>query len=155
MNLKLLRYSPEEDKKKSTYGFLLDATKGIKFLCHTLEDPYQEKKIYGNTRIPNGRYKIELREEGGMHKTYSYKYADIHRGMLWLKDVPEFEYIYIHVLNTTNETKGCIGVGNGVPRDNQISRSRFAYQIIYPLIAEAILLGEEVDIEISNLGMSL
>ena len=52
MNLKLVRYS---DNKESTLGILfLDD----EFLCYTLEDTHRKEKIAGQTRIPEGKYKI-------------------------------------------------------------------------------------------------
>ena len=65
MKLKVLRFSSQED---STSGLLFDDSDGkMKFLCYTLEDEYREKKVSGETRVPAGTYKIELRTEGGFH----------------------------------------------------------------------------------------
>ena len=159
MKLQVLRYSNKEDEQKSTYGFLMDVTEGRKFLCHTLEDPYQPHKIYGNTRIPEGKYKIELRMEGGMHKKYTARYHSMHKGMLWIKEVPNFEYIYIHIGNTPMDTKGCLLVGNRPSlfyhQCNFLGESASAYKTIYPDIANAILSFEDVTIEYINLGLIL
>jgi len=115
----------------------------------TCEDEYRECKIKGETRIPAGRYKVELRNEGGMTKKYAERYGDMHKGMLWLKDVPGFEYVYIHTGNNEGHTEGCILVGLGSNVASQcVTESRMAYRDIYPVIADKILLGDDVYIEI-------
>ena len=58
MKLEVLRFSSEED---STSGILFDVTKGREFLCYTLEDQYQTKKVMQETRIPAGEYEIKYR----------------------------------------------------------------------------------------------
>ena len=49
MKLEVLRFSSGED---STSGILFDVTGNRKFLCYTLEDQYQTKKVMQETRIP-------------------------------------------------------------------------------------------------------
>ena len=124
MKLQVLRFSSESD---STNGLLLDVTDGINFLAYTLEDEYRKNKRSKETRIPAGTYKIELRNEGGFNQRYSKKYSSIHRGMLHIIDVPNFEYILIHVGNTDEHTAGCF-----------IGSSGNAYKRIYPSIAKAV-----------------
>lgn len=103
----------------------------------TLEDPQQEHKVYGETRIPAGKYKLQLRNEGGMTQRYAYAFPNMHRGMIELKNVPMFEWVYIHIGNTAKDTEGCILVG--LARDeNRIISSRAAYERIYPMIVDAI-----------------
>ena len=75
-----------------------DATNGLLFIdglfeCYTLEDQYQVKKVMHETCIPEGTYKIKLRTVGGFNERYTSKYPTFHRGMLWIQDVPGFEYI--------------------------------------------------------------
>lgn len=103
----------------------------------TLEDPRREHKVWGETRIPAGRYKLELRNEGGMTQRYAARFPNMHRGMLWLRHVPMFEWVYIHIGNTARDTEGCILVGLGRD-DDRIVSSRVAYEKIYPPIMEAI-----------------
>ena len=97
MKLEVLRFSSGAD---STSGLLFDVTRGREFLCYTLEDQYQTKKIMQETRIPAGSYKIKYRKEGGFHKKYTKRYPDIHRGMLHVTNVPNFKWILIHTGNT-------------------------------------------------------
>jgi len=148
MKLEVLRISSQDD---STNGILFDVTEGRKFLCYTLEDEYRETKVMSETRIPAGTYKITLRKVGGFHGRYEAKYGEMHKGMLWVRDVPGFEYILIHTGNTDEHTAGCLLVGdsqqnNIIKADGFIGSSTAAYKRIYPPIAAALEAGEEVTI---------
>mgnify|MGYP003115057981 FL=1 len=149
MKLEVLRFSSQTD---STSGLLFEVT-DIKrhFLCYTLEDERRALKVRGETRVPAGTYKIELRNEGGFHQKYTKKYPGIHRGMLHIVDVPNFEYILIHTGNTDEHTAGCLIVGDAQENnlllpDGFVGKSVNAYKRIYPSIAKAISQGEEVTI---------
>lgn len=140
------------------YNSALDHTNGLwlidgKFMCYTLEDEYRNRKVYGETRIPAGRYKITLRTEGTIHQRYLHKFGSkFHKGTLWLQDVPNFKWILIHIGNDDEDTAGCILVGQD-PKgsDNFIANSTAAYKKIYPPIRDAILSGEEVFINVIDL----
>jgi|TARA_R100000152_G_C6725539_1_gene150855 hypothetical protein len=153
MRLEVLRISSGED---STNGilYLVDEIENDtqrKFLCYTLEDEKRDEKVRGETRIPSGTYKIELRKEGGFHNKYSKRFSGIHRGMLHITNVPNFEYILIHCGNTDEHTAGCLLVGdsqenNQIVKNGFIGKSANAYKRIYPLIAEALEANETVTI---------
>lgn len=150
MKLELLRFSSQQE---STLGILSDVTEGLRqFLCFTLEDEWRAHKVHGETRIPQGTYNITLRKVGGFHRKYSQRFPEFHQGMLWLRNVPNFEYILVHIGNNDDNTEGCILVGDqatqNVNRDGFIGDSTSAYRRIYPPIAEAILTGEPVTIKI-------
>lgn len=149
MKLHLFRYSENDE---STLGLLY---LNGKFICYTLEDQYQENKVYAETRIPVGEYKITLRTVGGFHERYKVQFKDIHKGTLWIRDIPGFEYVLIHCGNTDNDTAGCILVGDSslqnVSNRGYIGDSVKAYRRIYPAIAQALTQGEHVTIEISDL----
>jgi len=157
--IKLLRFS---SGKESTLGALFKLgtdEKGVthKFLCFTLEDEHREKKVMHDTRIPAGRYRITLRTVGGFHAKTLAKYgAGFHKGMLWVRDVPGFEYILIHTGNTDDHTSGCILVGDSsqqnLTKDGFIGASGDAYKRIYPAIAAALEAGQEVWISIVDLA---
>ena len=149
MDLEVLRFSSQKD---STNGLLFDVTGGKrKFLCYTLEDEYRDDKVKGETRVPAGTYKITLRTTGGFHARYEKKYGSMHKGMLWVREVPNFEYILIHTGNTDEHTAGCLLLGN-TQQANFGSSNGFvgssvdAYKRVYPPIAEALEKGEEVKI---------
>ena len=165
MKLEVIRFSSGTD---STNGILLEVDKYApaphaegyrckrKFLAYTLEDEYRDEKKYGETRIPDGTYKLDLRKTGGYHQKYSKRFKDIHIGMLHVTNVPGFEYILIHCGNTDEHTAGCLLVGdsqenNQITKDGFIGKSTQAYKRIYPRIAEAIECGEEVTIKYKSL----
>jgi len=79
--------------------------------CWGLEDEHREIKVSGKTRIPTGTYPVKLRTAGSIHPKYLKKFPDIHLGMLWLQNVPDFQWIYFHIGNTDEHTEGCILVG--------------------------------------------
>tara|TARA_A100000172_G_scaffold36640_2_gene22267 strand:- start:2426 stop:2884 length:459 start_codon:yes stop_codon:yes gene_type:complete len=147
MELQVIRFSNGTD---STNGILINKTNN-KFLAYTLEDEYRDEKKYGETRIPEGTYKLGLRKVGGYHAKYSKRFSNIHVGMLHVLDVPGFDYILIHCGNTDEHTAGCLLVGdsqenNQITKDGFIGKSTQAYKRIYPDIANAIDCGEEVTI---------
>jgi len=117
--------------------------------CFSLEDAFHEEKVWGKTRIPRGSYEIKLRTEGGMHKKYSKKY-DWHKGMLWLQDVENFEWVYIHIGNDEEDTDGCILTGtNWNMRGNTITGSALAYKTLYQKIISQLQAGYPVNIEVN------
>lgn len=143
MELLVDRYNSKED---FTDGLLFI---NCEFECHTLEDEFRTVKVYGETRIPDGEYKVELRKEGGFHSRYLKKFgADFHRGMLWVKDVPGFEYILIHIGNDDDDTAGCLLVGSTADKDKAFTGgSTSAYKKMYSKVSKALLSGETVTIK--------
>lgn len=150
MKLEVIRYHTSDDY---TLGMLLDVTEGRKFLCYTLEDEYREEKVMHETRIPAGTYKITLRTVGGFHSRYEKKYGSMHKGMLWVRDVPGFEYILIHTGNTDEHTSGCLLVGNSSDYKGFIGSSVDAYKRVYPGIAAALESGEDVEITYTDFDL--
>jgi len=88
-----------QDNGHSTIGVM--KIDGV-FEAFTLEDTYHAIKVPGETRIPAGKYDIKLRTEGGLHNKYKAKFGSMHKGMLWLQNVPGFEWVYIHIGNDAN-----------------------------------------------------
>ena len=72
--------------------------------------------------------------------------------MLWVRNVPNFEYILIHTGNTDEHTAGCLLLGDSQQqnitksKDGWIGGSNDAYKRGYPPIAEALERGDEVEI---------
>ncbi len=152
MKLQVLRFSSEPD---STSGILMDVSDAYnkKFLAYTIEDEYRDEKIRGETRIPAGTYPVVLREEGGFSARYLKKYgSEFHRGMLWIKDVPGFEWILLHTGNDDSATMGCLIVGNTqesniVKPKGWVGSSGSNYATTYPYIRDALLKGDKVTIQ--------
>lgn len=148
MKLEVLRFSSQKD---STIGLLFDVTDGDRnFMSYTLEDEHRDVKVMHETRIPAGTYDITLRTVGGLHARYSQRFGDMHKGMLWVRNVPNFEYILIHAGNDDDDTSGCLLVGDtqtqNVTSDGFVGSSVNAYKRIYKPIAEAIECGDEVTV---------
>jgi len=140
-----------------------DATNGLLFIdgifeCFTLEDQYQETKVMHETCIPEGEYDIKFRKVGGFHSKYTAKYKNAHYGMLWLQDVPGFQYILIHTGNTDDHTSGCLIVGEtqqdlDANFNGMVGSSAVAYKKLYAKVAEVLLQGKKVTIEYSKINL--
>ena len=151
MKYEVLRISSGKD---STSGMLFEISQNKRtFLAYTLEDEQRDVKVWGETRIPAGTYKLKLREEGGFHNKYASKYGKpFHKGMIHVQDVPGFEYILWHTGNTDEHTAGCLILGNTqtnnrIAKDGFIGSSVDAYKFVYPRVAAAIEAGISVEVE--------
>jgi len=107
--------------------------------CYTLEDVVREEKVYGETAIPLGRYRVDV--------TFSNRFQC---DMPLLVDVPNFTGVRIHAGNRAEDTHGCILVGTGVNGDS-LTESRAAYNRVFPQIRDAIQRGEEVWLELKEM----
>jgi hypothetical protein len=151
LELELYRISSNKD---STLGCLyeLQGNGKKRYLCFTLEDEYREVKVMAETRIPDGKYEIKLRDFGGYHEKYKKRFEDIHQGMLWLQDVPNFKYILMHCGNTAEDSAGCLLLGYAPKRlkggDFALYNSTQAYFDIYPPIEKVLSNGGVVTIKI-------
>ena len=151
MELLVLRISSGDE---ATLGILHDVTEGPVFQCYVLEDQFNEPKVPGETRIPPGRYQITLRTDphSKMNQRYGQRFP-WHQGMLWITNIPDFTFVYIHVGNKDDDTEGCLLVGDGqisnVVERGQVTGSVTAYTRLYNRIVKA-LESEEVWIEIED-----
>ena len=150
MKYEVLRISSGKD---STSGMLFEVDNNRRtFLAYTLEDEQRDVKVWGETRIPAGTYKLKLRKEGGFHTRYLGKYGDtFHKGMIHVQDVPGFEYILWHTGNTDEHTAGCLILGNTqtnnrIAKDGFIGSSVDAYKFVYPRVAASIASGLDVEV---------
>ena len=151
MKYEVLRVSSGKD---ATSGLLFEVSQNKRtFLAYTLEDEQRDVKVWGETRIPAGTYKLELREEGGFHNRYLNKYGNtFHKGMIHVQDVPGFEFILWHTGNTDEHTAGCLILGNTqtnnrIAKDGFVGNSVDAYKFVYPRVAAAIEAGLDVEVE--------
>ena len=117
------------------------------FFSNTLEDKNRdvnkngkfdngETKIYGETCIPFGTYKIIL--------TMSPKFK---RELPRLLNVPSFEGVLIHRGNTAKDSAGCILVGENKAVGKVLNSTPYEERLV-KMMKNAILRGEEVTIEI-------
>jgi len=106
--------------------------------CDTLEDKVRDVKIYGETAIPEGTYKVII--------NMSNRFKVL---MPLLIGVPGFEGIRIHPGNTKADTHGCILVGKYNPKvPDFVSNSRTFYKGLMNKIQPMLNKGEEVYIKI-------
>lgn len=117
------------------------------YFCKTLEDTNRdlnkngqfdnnEKKVYGETCIPYGKYKIIL--------SYSPKFK---RELPEILEVPDFQGIRIHRGNKISDTLGCVLCGEKV-KNGYLSNST-PYEIkLVELFKQAKSRNEESFIEI-------
>lgn len=141
MKLRLERLWP---KKDYTVGRLYVDDR---LFCNTLEDRIvdknkngvfdgDEKKVYGESAIPYGTYKIIY--------NWSPKFG---KNLPRLLNVPHFEGILIHPGNTAADSAGCILVGKNT-EVGRLTNSRYISDELNKLIDEAQRKGEPITIEI-------
>lgn len=110
------------------------------YFCGTLEDKVRDiprdGKVWGETAIPEGEYKVIL--------NYSPKFK---RHLPRLLDVPYFEGILIHRGNTAKDTAGCILVGENKIKGKVINSTKYEIELVR-LISDAMARGEEIKITI-------
>lgn len=152
-NQVILKVKRELSKDTYTPGTLY--IDGEKF-CSTLEDldrgltqdmtigEIQSKKVYGETAIPKGTYKITTKVVSPKFSKYPF-YMEVCEGRLpRLLDVPGYEGVLIHVADGQKKDKllqGCIGIGERQP-DGSLLKGRETFKRLWEL------LKNETDIKI-------
>lgn len=130
----------------------------------TVEDEIREVKKHGETAIPYGTYSLSYRQSPKFSSTFVYsdkhniitepknksKYPQVtdwkNHDLIWIKDVPNFEYVLIHWGNTDNDTDGCLIVGSkiGVIEGQEgVVDSRNYYKKLYCKIYPLIKQGKQ------------
>jgi hypothetical protein len=109
-----------------------------KIFCDTLEDKVRigQAKVYGQTAIPYGKYRVVL--------TMSNRFKKV---MPLLLNVEGFEGIRIHAGNTDADTHGCILLGENTEKGKVLNSRKYAVALT-EIIRLVIQRGEEVYIEI-------
>ena len=112
------------------------------FFCFTLEDKDRRledggEKVYSKTCIPRGIYEVVV--------DFSTK-----RNMEvpWLKNVPQFTDVQIHIGNYISDTEGCILVGS-IKSEDFVGNSKVTFGKLMALMDEAYVKGEPITIEIT------
>lgn len=155
MELVLLRSA-----RKETYTIGRLIIDGLNMtLCDTLEDkdrgltqdmaPEQISavKIYGETAIPAGRYRIDMDTVSKKYEAIDW-YKQLCGGKLpRLVNVPGFEGILIHPGNTALDSYGCILVGEN-KAVGKVLYSRVTFARVYAVLKQARDAGEEIWITI-------
>jgi len=125
-----------------------------KFFCYTLEDPVTDVKVYGESCIGYGKYKIGFKEAyTPMTKKYHKRFPDFFTRHLEIKDVGNYTDIYLHVGNYTRDTLGCVLLGTGKGSNVEgalITNSTGAFTEFYKIVSNALVEGVEVTLEITG-----
>lgn len=119
-------------------------------LC-VLEDPAQDFKVPGLTRIPAGAYDLALRKDSPMAERYRGLYGPAHSGMVWLQNVEGFTWIYFHIGNTAEDTSGCLLVGEAMsPSTAQVHHSARAYRRFFERVIPELDAGIQCQLQITD-----
>jgi len=109
------------------------------YFCFSIEDAARTTKIKGETCIPLGTYPLSTRFSPKFSKAYNHN-------MIWVQNVPDFEFILIHWGNTISDTEGCLIIGNKIGIVNQkdaVLNSRATYLKFYDKVINQIREGEQ------------
>jgi hypothetical protein len=146
-NIIVERFPSEKDWTLSEF-FINGVKQGV-----GVEDEKRDVKVFGETRIPNGIYELEITHSPKFSGSYfsdvsgyisdkkSVRYNTAHL-LITLKDVPNFSRILWHWGNTDLDTHGCYIVGSsfGVVKARRgVVGSRAKYVEVYPKIFQLIV----------------
>lgn len=131
-------------------------------ICNSLEDEdrglsdameertIRNRKIYGKTAIPRGRYTIDMDTVSPKFSKYDF-YKEVCDGKLpRIKNVKGFDGILIHVADGPKGAdllEGCIGVGFN-RKVGQLCDGKETFKKIYAMMKEAHNKGEAIYITI-------
>lgn len=112
--------------------------------CNTLEDKVRdlpkEEKVYGETAIPYGKYKVQM--------TFSPRFK---RQMPQILNVPMFEGIRIHSANYATQLEGCIALGENKVKGGVINSKKWCEEFERRLkeaggVAELEIIDSETEV---------
>lgn len=153
MELTLKRVAP-----RATYTIGRLFVNNIRF-CDTVEDADRglsqdmspaeiaTVKVYGETAIPKGRYRIDMETVSAKYGENSF-YKRVCGGRVpRLMNVPGFQGVLIHAGNTALDSYGCIIVGEN-KAVGKVLNSRVTCEALYKTMQTAHAAGEEIWITI-------
>ena len=102
----------------------------------------EKVKVYDETAIPFGRYKITLVKSPKYSKKP--KFVELTGGLMpYINNVPAWAGCLIHSGNTNKDTLGCILVGENKEKGKVIN-SFSTFKRLWKMLAEANERGEEI-----------
>jgi Family of unknown function (DUF5675) len=118
-------------------------------ICEALELALHAPKIAGKTRIPVGEYPLGFHGASKFDAVYRKRLENdgqVYRGMIDIRDVPDFADVLFHCGNTTADSEGCVLCGECVvqtPNGFVIrgGESESAYLRLYRAMSAAIVSG--------------
>jgi len=148
IQMSLLRF---HDDGHTTLGLLYINNK---FYCYTLEDTHHDVKIAGETRIPAGSYPVDFCiEETDMTLTYRAQFSEWFTFHLEIKNVPNFQGIYLHNGGTHKDTAGCVLVSDSfnVSKDQKVlTNSKNTFETMYRFLTKQLNSGNKIIITIKD-----
>lgn len=128
-----------------------------KYYCDTIEDRDRdlnrngrfdngEKKVYSETAIPNGTYRITMKVQSPKFSSYP-QYARCKGYLPRLLDVPSFDGVLIHIGNTAGDSAGCILVGKNTVV-GKVLDSKATFWPLYDTLKAASDRGETIEITV-------
>lgn len=143
--------------KKDGYSIGILYVDGVRF-CDTLEDTdrgldqsmttkeIEEKKVYGETAIPYGRYEITMKVQSPKYKAYK-QYQKCKGYLPRLKNVKGYSGVLIHIGNWPKDSAGCILVGKNEVK-GAVVNSTYWFWKLYDILKAASDKGEKIWITI-------
>lgn len=119
-----------------------DLDAGGVYQCHTLEDELRENKVYGETAIPAGRYRLRF--------VNSPKFGP---DTISVENVPGFDLIRIHGGMSDKDSLGCVIVGDQIDEAaGKIggAKLRGVLDKLKQVLRDALASGEEVYLDVRN-----
>ncbi len=158
--------------KVSRYNFKPDWTIGKLLLLdkngiyqldgYTVEDEFRVVKVKGETSVPLGTYELGFRQSPKFSASFLYSESlnkliepselrlfptvkDFKsHDLIWVKNIPNFEYVLIHWGNTDDDTDGCLIVGSALGIINGqegVINSKKYYKELYCKVIKKIKAG--------------
>ena len=128
------------------------------YFCDTIEDKdrnlYQgmdldwlkREKVYGETAIPYGRYKVTLKVQSPKFKGKK-QYEKCNAYIPRLENVPAFEGILIHIGNYAKDSYGCILLGENKVKGAVVNSTSWFWDF-YDIVKKADDEGKDIYITI-------
>lgn len=131
------------------------------FVCDTIEDsdsglddsmPLEEikkKKVYGETAIPCGIYKLNMNTVSPKFKNRSW--AKPYQGKIpRFEKVKGFEGVLIHIGNSADDLLGCVATGENKVKGRVINSTVCFNKLMNNYLLKAVEKGEEITVEIKR-----
>jgi len=130
------------------------------YFCDTIEDKdrglddsmtelaIKAKKVYSETAIPTGTYRVTLNVQSPKFKNRA-AYAFCNGYLPRLLNVKGFDGILIHIGNTQHNSAGCILVGQN-KIVGQVINSTETFKKLYAILDAANKKGEKITIKIEK-----
>lgn len=147
MHIEILLVQPT--KNSTLCKMLLDS----EYFSFVIEDGYRAVKVPGETRIPDGTYKVVQRTHGKFYEKYKRLFG--HQFVPQIADVPGFQDILFHCGNTTEDTRGCILPNkcawfNSTKQVFEGSQSSEVFRALHKRMAVAFAVAEPITVTLKR-----